>query len=172
MAPACMPGPGRCRPLGDKDMKAGQWPKVTVGKADQGPWSLGSPPPPFSRCPQGLWATTTSQTASQGWGSRAPGEVVSAVPTVCVRRVCPVHRRLGPQGTFHPDPSTSPVWTAGPGCGSAPTGPHATPCLCPLTDRTAHPSGTGTFFCALGATGFSSPAKSALTSSATGTSLA
>lgn len=35
-----------------------------------------------------------------------------------------------------------------------------------------HPSGTGTFFWALGATGFSSPANKALTSSATGTPLA
>lgn len=37
--------------------------------------------------------------------------------------------------------------------------------------RASHPSGTGTFFWALGATGLSSPANKAVTSSATGTSL-
>lgn len=37
-------------------------------------------------------------------------------------------------------------------------------------EKELYPSGTGTFFCALGATGFSSPANRAITSSATGTS--
>lgn len=38
-----------------------------------------------------------------------------------------------------------------------------------IDSRKAHPSGTGTFFWALGATGLSSPAKRAVTSSATST---
>lgn len=147
-------------------MKAGQWPKVTVGKADQGPWSLGSPPPPFSRSPQGLWATTTSQPASQGWGQQGPRRTSECCAYGLCEKGLSRPQATGASGDLPPRPlhlarldSRSGLWfcSHGPSCHPASVssdGPHSSPfgdrnlLLCLGSHRVQLPSKEGThFFC-------------------------
>lgn len=86
-------------------------------------------------------------------------------------------RRTREQGCTAPEwPSLVPLdgsWSWGMGAANSLHQGHLSGCS-PISPHVPnpHPSGTGTFFWALGATGFSSPANKALTSSATGTPLA